>query len=133
MSEIYITACGKKDGVGSQILSNTTEMQNYYFAILLFSMASVFIDGQELCQMPSWMLDTHSRIVGGQAAPFPIPWQVSIRYCNSGNCHFCGGTILDEQTILTAAHCLPDTRDEKYVEKWLKWLKWRPSFLPLRA
>ena len=35
------------------------------------------------------------------AAPFPIPWQVLIRLGRRG----CGGTILDSETILTAAHC----------------------------
>ena len=46
-----------------------------------------------------------SKIVGGEDAPRPIPWQVSIRYCSSGYCHFCGGTILDKKTVLSAAHC----------------------------
>ena len=53
--------------------------------------------------MPSFM--TGDRIVGGQAAPFPIPWQVSVRRCRSGSCHFCGGTILDATTVMSAAHC----------------------------
>ena len=44
------------------------------------------------------------RIVGGQDAEAAIPWQVSIR----GNSHFCGGTILDSKTVLTAAHCFQD-------------------------
>ena len=43
-----------------------------------------------------------NRIVGGQEATEMIPWQVSIR---RWNVHFCGGTILDARTILTAAHC----------------------------
>ena len=34
----------------------------------------------------------------------PIPWQVSIR----GHSHFCGGTILDAKTVLSAAHCFSD-------------------------
>ena len=38
-----------------------------------------------------------NRIVGGSVAPSMIPWQVYIWGC--------GGTILDECTILTAAHC----------------------------
>ena len=38
-----------------------------------------------------------NRIVGGSEAPSMIPWQVYIWGC--------GGTILDECTILTAAHC----------------------------
>ena len=40
-----------------------------------------------------------NRIVGGQEAPRPIPWQVA---WNNGRC---GGTILDSTTILSAAHC----------------------------
>ena len=28
--------------------------------------------------MPSWMLTSGSRIVGGEDAPSPIPWQVSV-------------------------------------------------------
>lgn len=43
-----------------------------------------------------------TRIVGGQNANQHVPWQVSLQ---SGNAHFCGGTILDETTVITAAHC----------------------------
>merc|ERR1711962_288402 len=42
------------------------------------------------------------RIVGGEAAAKPIPWQVAVR---QGNWQFCGGSILDETTIMCAAHC----------------------------
>merc|ERR1719361_352784 len=52
--------------------------------------------------MPSFMIG--DRIVGGEAADSPIPWQVSVRQCQSGGCHFCGGTILDEKTVMCAAH-----------------------------
>lgn len=48
---------------------------------------------------------TNDRIVGGEAAPTAIPWQVSVRSCQSGYCHKCGGTILDATTVLCAAHC----------------------------
>ena len=50
-------------------------------------------------------MNPFNRIVGGDTAPSPIPWQASIRQCPHGVCHYCGGTILDSQTILTAAHC----------------------------
>lgn len=53
-----------------------------------------------------------NRIVGGQDAPNPIPWQVSVRRSTNGGRHFCGGTVLDAKTILCAAHCFPD----KYVD-----------------
>ena len=46
-----------------------------------------------------------AEIVGGQQAPSPIPWQVSVQI---GGSHFCGGTILDTYTILSAAHCFDD-------------------------
>merc|ERR1712213_20915 len=49
-----------------------------------------------------------NRIVGGQDAPSPIPWQVSVRTGQDGGRHYCGGTILDSRTILCAAHCFPD-------------------------
>jgi hypothetical protein len=45
-----------------------------------------------------WFMKNADRIVGGQEAPSPIPWQV---YKGAG----CGGTILDSSTILSAAHC----------------------------
>ena len=51
--------------------------------------------------MPNFMQNA-DRIVGGEAAPSMIPWQVAIL---SGSSQFCGGTILDSCTILTAAHC----------------------------
>ena len=50
-----------------------------------------------LADMPSFMKNA-DRIVGGQGAPSPIPWQV---YKEAG----CGGTILDSKTILSARHC----------------------------
>ena len=43
-----------------------------------------------------------AEIVGGQIAPSPIPWQVSVQFAGT---HICGGTILDTSTILSAAHC----------------------------
>ena len=52
-----------------------------------------------LASIPEFMTN---KIVGGQTAPRPIPWQVSIR---SHGSHFCGGTILDATTVLSAGHC----------------------------
>merc|ERR1712193_365641 len=65
---------------------------------------------------PSFM-GSYDRIVGGAAAPSPIPWQVSMRQCQSGGCHYCGGTVLDAKTILTAAHCQVSTNHYIMVGK----------------
>ena len=47
-----------------------------------------------------------TRIVGGnQAIIEQHPYQVSLKYIDDGK-HFCGGTIIDEEWIVTAAHCL---------------------------
>merc|ERR1719400_1260001 len=47
------------------------------------------------------------RIVGGEeAADGEFPFQVSLRTLNViGMTHFCGGSIIDENWILTAGHC----------------------------
>ena len=45
-----------------------------------------------------------SAIVGGEPVPVTsTPWQVSLQ---DGSGHFCGGSVLDARTILTAAHCV---------------------------
>jgi secreted trypsin-like serine protease len=47
----------------------------------------------------------HQRISDGTEAVLgEFPWQVSLQY-KEGGIPFCGGIILDETHILTAAHC----------------------------
>ncbi|CAJ1087632.1 coagulation factor X [Xyrichtys novacula] len=52
---------------------------------------------------------TFTRIVGGEECPpGECPWQALL--VNEENVGFCGGTILNEYIILTAAHCMNQTR-----------------------
>jgi len=45
-------------------------------------------------------------IVGGEAArPHEFPWQASMRRLST-NSHFCGGFIINDRWIMTAAHCM---------------------------
>ncbi|XP_069028459.1 plasminogen [Embiotoca jacksoni] len=49
------------------------------------------------------------RIVGGCVSkPHSWPWQISLR-THSG-IHFCGGTLIHRQWVLTAAHCLESSK-----------------------
>merc|ERR1712035_142787 len=62
-------------------------------------------------------LAAYQRIVGGEeATPHEFPWQVSLRR-KSDNFHFCGGSVLDEKTVISAAHCtvIWDSADEVVV------------------
>ncbi|KAF5883222.1 coagulation factor IX-like, partial [Clarias magur] len=49
--------------------------------------------------------NTEQRIVGGlQTIPGEIPWQVAL--VNRKQLVFCGGSLLNEMWVITAAHCL---------------------------
>lgn len=57
-------------------------------------------------------------IVGGvDATKGAYPWQISYQWRTSlsGDLHMCGGTIISENWILTAAHCLVDLKYFKYI------------------
>merc|ERR1712107_352109 len=59
------------------------------------------IDTRETCGTPGPKSDIE-KIVGGQeATPHQFPWQVGLFFDG----YFCGGSIISEKYILTAAHC----------------------------
>uniref|UniRef100_A0A3P8V1T8 Coagulation factor IX n=1 Tax=Cynoglossus semilaevis TaxID=244447 RepID=A0A3P8V1T8_CYNSE len=55
------------------------------------------------------------RIVGGEAVTSgEIPWQVALILRSSGEL-FCGGSILSQSWVITAAHCLVEIEEEFIV------------------
>ena len=64
--------------------------------------------------IPTWMMDSiQSQMIGGETAKYPVPWQVHVKQEYFKRVFpgidkrwvytLCGGTILNKNTVLTAA------------------------------
>lgn len=63
-----------------------------------------------LCISPARAEVDTEMIVGGEPAePGEYPWQVRLYETMNDEIGFCGGSIIDKDWILTAAHCLVET------------------------
>jgi len=76
------------------------------FSFALFLLGLSLVSAFEECGKKG----SSSRIVGGQNAGYgEFPWQISLqvksRYPHRAPFHTCGGTIIDKQWVLCAAHC----------------------------
>ncbi|CAL8305250.1 unnamed protein product [Merluccius merluccius] len=72
--------------------------------IVGFGNVSLIKYGPEPCRPP-----LNTRIVGGEDAPLGSwPWQASL---TSNGGHFCGGSLINNNFVLTAAHCFFPSTD----------------------
>jgi len=61
--------------------------------------------------------DSHHYIIGGSSAePGEWPWMVTLRYKGK---QYCGGTVLSEHFILTAAHCFRTLEGTGSAKVWV--------------
>ena len=87
--------------------------------IIIFVLILVFNENNGSENVPYWsemarlvqLQTVDTRIIGGEdAAEGDAPWMVSMAY-KSNDKHFCGGAIIGERTILSAAHCFVKSID----------------------
>ncbi|XP_069744175.1 chymotrypsin-like elastase family member 2A [Narcine bancroftii] len=68
-----------------------------------------YLDWPEDCGIPQLVPNVGGRIISGnEAHPHSWPWQVSLQVRPTGSksySHVCGGTLIHNHWILTAAHC----------------------------
>uniref|UniRef100_A0A3P9LG86 Peptidase S1 domain-containing protein n=1 Tax=Oryzias latipes TaxID=8090 RepID=A0A3P9LG86_ORYLA len=65
-----------------------------------------------VCGKAALNTKAESRIVGGQAAAAGAwPWQVRLHIPVSGGAALCGGSLINSQWILSAAHCFSSLQE----------------------
>ncbi|XP_051847357.1 chymotrypsin-C [Antechinus flavipes] len=67
-----------------------------------------FLGYASSCGVPTYLPNLATRVVGGEdARPHSWPWQISLQYLKDDTYrHTCGGTLISNQHVLTAAHCI---------------------------
>ncbi|XP_014675771.1 PREDICTED: chymotrypsin-like elastase family member 1 [Priapulus caudatus] len=78
------------------------------FVCLLGAVFAVPLNQGESCGVKAIEhIQGNGRVTGGiEARQNSWPWQVSLRYIPNQDSHYCGGTLIRDNWIMTAAHCV---------------------------
>uniref|UniRef100_A0A4W4FWX2 pancreatic elastase II n=1 Tax=Electrophorus electricus TaxID=8005 RepID=A0A4W4FWX2_ELEEL len=96
------------------ILTSFNELLVHYKHLPLFLSVCMTVCVSEPaygCGLPTFP-PMVNRVVGGEdVRPHSWPWQASLQYKTSSSYfHTCGGTLISNQWVLTAAHCISSSR-----------------------
>ncbi|XP_036602147.1 chymotrypsin-like elastase family member 2A [Trichosurus vulpecula] len=74
-------------------------------------LVSALVAGALGCGVPTYQPNV-MRVVGGEdVQPNSWPWQASLQYSSNGKwSHTCGGVLIDQNWVMTAAHCISSSR-----------------------
>jgi len=91
----------------------------FFLAVCTANPAPLEKQSEVICGSPAIKPDTSTNIYGGrEVIPYSWPWQVNVVYkpnLDEGIPQHCGGTIISNQWILSAAHCFSmDTEKTNY-------------------
>uniref|UniRef100_A0A8C5MVZ3 Peptidase S1 domain-containing protein n=1 Tax=Leptobrachium leishanense TaxID=445787 RepID=A0A8C5MVZ3_9ANUR len=111
------TAPKRKPSLYASFILPWREGMELAVCTLLVLVLAVQADTTEYCGETPLVDTIGSRIVGGRdALPGAWPWQVSVQYYVRFNVykHACGGSLINNIWVISAAHCFKDKRNPDY-------------------
>lgn len=67
----------------------------------------MFLESKSCGKRPLFNKQSSYRIIGGRyTLPGEVPWQITVGPAGADVLDYCGGSIIDENWVVTVAHCV---------------------------